>query len=153
MTRAAAEVKNARRKQETGWWRTNEKHNRYLSTTFFFPICLCSDLCLPSHLPFLTSFWLLNFLTLQKNLFLLSSIFKDSPQESPSIIFKSLCSLLLFWLLHRGFRSLIRGGGAWRRLKLHFQPMVCLKLLWRLPVSLAWIRVRANCLHCLLWPR
>ena len=70
------------------------------------------------------------------------AIFKDSPQDSHSINFKSLSSswfnldsisLLLHWLFIAGFRILTSGGGAWRRLTLHFQPMVCLKLLWRLP--------------------
>ena len=52
--------------------------NVFFSTIFFFSFFLCSDLFLPSHIPLLTTFWLLHFS--------LSSV---------SIIFKTLYKTLI----------------------------------------------------------
>ena len=106
----------------------DRKHRSVCLSTTSSCFFLCSDLFLDSHLSLLSSFGL--------------SVFPSSSFLHSSYI--SLCSSSALYFgfsfssFHCdfsdcGFQNFTRRGGVWRRLMLHFQPMVCLKLLWCLP--------------------
>ena len=80
-----------------------QKRKMYLSTTFF-SFCLCLDLFLPSHLPLLPFSK-----TLRQTL--IPSILKLTALHLLRLRLSSIFSNFLL-TFPRGFRSLIRGGGA-----------------------------------------
>jgi len=98
VTYAAAEVKNVWRKQTWRWDNDGQTKNK---KTYIF-------LLLRSAFFSRIFFFFLISLYFNLSWLLLSSNFYSN-------------------FLLAGLLSLIRGGGAWRRFTLHFQPMICLK--------------------------